>query len=185
MLAHTVTRFRRGARSGFAFAAVLCCALLVAGCGGGGSGGDAPVVVAPPPPTTPPAGQDSPLVDAAVYSTNPVPRSRMRSKRPRSRITRPPSRADAVQYTATAGHLTTRSRCDRAPHASFFYVAYTLDGPDPVTRPVTFFYNGGPGSATVWLHLGSFGPSASPPARQHPSHRRRFRWWTTRRRCST
>ena len=44
------------------------------------------------------------------------------------------------------------------PEASFFYVAYTLDGAAPATRPVTFFYNGGPGSATVWLHLGSFGP---------------------------
>ncbi len=37
-------------------------------------------------------------------------------------------------------------------------MAYTLDGADLNTRPVTFFYNGGPGSASVWLHLGSFGP---------------------------
>jgi len=39
-----------------------------------------------------------------------------------------------------------------------FYIAYTLDGASAATRPVTFFYNGGPGSSTVWLHLGSYGP---------------------------
>jgi len=63
-----------------------------------------------------------------------------------------------LHYTATAGHLTATKLLGGAPEASFFYVAYTLDGGDPATRPVTFFYNGGPGSATVWLHLGSFGP---------------------------
>ena len=40
--------------------------------------------------------------------------------------------------------------------ASMFYVAYFKNGGGP--RPVTFFYNGGPGSATVWLHMGAFGP---------------------------
>ncbi len=39
-----------------------------------------------------------------------------------------------------------------------FYVAYTLDGADAATRPVSFLYNGGPGSATLWLHMGSFSP---------------------------
>jgi len=63
-----------------------------------------------------------------------------------------------LQYTATAGHLTALFPGVPAPEASFFYVAYTLDGAAPSTRPITFFYNGGPGSATVWLHLGSFGP---------------------------
>ena len=63
-----------------------------------------------------------------------------------------------IAYTATAGHLTARALVGDAPQASMFYVAYTKDGADPATRPVTFFYNGGPGSATVWLHLGSFGP---------------------------
>ncbi len=63
-----------------------------------------------------------------------------------------------LNYTATTGHLSALAPVTGAPEASFFYVAYTLDGADPATRPVTFFYNGGPGSATVWLHLGSFGP---------------------------
>jgi carboxypeptidase C (cathepsin A) len=40
--------------------------------------------------------------------------------------------------------------------ASMFYVAYFKNGSGP--RPVTFIYNGGPGSATIWLHLGAFGP---------------------------
>jgi len=40
-----------------------------------------------------------------------------------------------------------------------FYVAYTVDGgPGARRRPVTFLYNGGPGSSSIWLHLGSFGP---------------------------
>ncbi len=63
-----------------------------------------------------------------------------------------------LHYTATAGTLTIRDD-DGKPTASVFYVAYTLDGGDPATpRPVTFFYNGGPGSSSIWLHMGSFAP---------------------------
>src|SRR5581483_6772155 len=47
---------------------------------------------------------------------------------------------------------------DGPPVASMFYVAYFKHGVDPRTRPVTFLYNGGPGSSTVWLHMGAFGP---------------------------
>jgi carboxypeptidase C (cathepsin A) len=39
-----------------------------------------------------------------------------------------------------------------------FFVAYTKDGENPKTRPVSFLYNGGPGAATIWLHMGSFAP---------------------------
>jgi len=63
----------------------------------------------------------------------------------------------AIAYTATAGHLTALA-ATQAAEASIFYVAYTADGAPAATRPVTFFFNGGPGSATVWLHLGSFAP---------------------------
>ncbi len=63
-----------------------------------------------------------------------------------------------LNYTATTGHLTAHGLTSNAAEASFFYVAYTLDGANAAMRPVTFFYNGGPGSATVWLHLGSYGP---------------------------
>lgn len=62
-----------------------------------------------------------------------------------------------LHYTATAGTLLVRNDEDK-PYGSMFYVAYTEDGADPNTRPVTFLYNGGPGSATLWLHMGSVGP---------------------------
>src|SRR5215470_16016576 len=62
-----------------------------------------------------------------------------------------------IHYTATAGNLLIRDDQDK-PNASIFYVAYTQDGADAKMRPVTFFYNGGPGAATIWLHMGSVGP---------------------------
>ncbi len=64
----------------------------------------------------------------------------------------------SIQYTATAGHLVTTDPGSSQPNAKLFYVAYTADGKAPSTRPVTFFYNGGPGSAAVWLLLGSYAP---------------------------
>jgi carboxypeptidase C (cathepsin A) len=64
----------------------------------------------------------------------------------------------AIAYTATAGHLTASNPVTGAAEASVFYVAYTADNQNLGKRPVTFFYNGGPGSATVWLHMGSYGP---------------------------
>jgi carboxypeptidase C (cathepsin A) len=64
----------------------------------------------------------------------------------------------AIKYTATAGNLLLRGDDDQ-PNASVFYVAYTLDGvTDLRTRPITFLYNGGPGTASMWLHMGSVGP---------------------------
>lgn len=63
-----------------------------------------------------------------------------------------------LAYTATAGTLTIRDT-EGKPTGSMFYTAYTLDGTKPGTkRPITFFYNGGPGSPTFWLHMGSFAP---------------------------
>ncbi len=62
-----------------------------------------------------------------------------------------------IKYTATAGTLPIRLD-DGKVAAEMFYVAYTKDGEDRKTRPVSFLYNGGPGSATVWLHMGSFAP---------------------------
>ncbi|KML56861.1 hypothetical protein VL15_15675 [Burkholderia cepacia] len=63
-----------------------------------------------------------------------------------------------LTYTATAGHLTVRDPNTNAPTASIFYTAYTLDGADVTKRPVTFFFNGGPGSSSNFLHMGSYGP---------------------------
>jgi len=62
-----------------------------------------------------------------------------------------------LPYTATAGTLTIRDP-EGKPTASIFYTADTLDGVPSGSRPVMFFYNGGPGSASLWLRMGSFGP---------------------------
>ena len=62
-----------------------------------------------------------------------------------------------LKYTATAGTLVIRDEDDKA-YGSIFYVAYTLDGVEARTRPVSFLYNGGPGAASLWLHMGSFSP---------------------------
>ena len=63
-----------------------------------------------------------------------------------------------VKYTATAGTILLKLE-DSTPKASVFYIAYTKDDVgDPSRRPITFTFNGGPGSASIWLHLGAFGP---------------------------
>lgn len=62
-----------------------------------------------------------------------------------------------IKYTATTGTLPIRGD-DGKVEARMFFVAYTKDGEDVKTRPLSFLYNGGPGSATVWLHMGSFAP---------------------------
>jgi carboxypeptidase C (cathepsin A) len=65
---------------------------------------------------------------------------------------------ETIHYTATAGTLILKNK-DEKPIASMSYVAYTKDGvSDPDTRPLTFLYNGGPGSSTIWLHMLAFGP---------------------------
>jgi carboxypeptidase C (cathepsin A) len=62
-----------------------------------------------------------------------------------------------VHYTATAGNLLIKDN-DGKVNGSIFYVAYTEDGAVAKSRPITFLYNGGPGSASLWLHMGSVGP---------------------------
>jgi carboxypeptidase C (cathepsin A) len=63
-----------------------------------------------------------------------------------------------IHYNATAGNLLINGD-DEQPDASVFYVAYAMSGvTDARTRPLTFLYNGGPGSASMWLHMGAVGP---------------------------
>jgi len=62
-----------------------------------------------------------------------------------------------LRYTATAGRLPIK-RPDGKIQAEMFFVAYTLDGENAGQRPLTFAFNGGPGSASVWLHMGALGP---------------------------
>ena len=61
-----------------------------------------------------------------------------------------------VAYTATAGETFLRAE-DGTPRAAIFSVSYVREPRDP-TRPITFLFNGGPGSGSVWLHMGAFGP---------------------------
>ncbi len=64
---------------------------------------------------------------------------------------------DLPAYTAKAGMLSIGADPER-PEAEIFHVAYTMDGADPATRPVTFLWNGGPGAASIFLHLAAIGP---------------------------
>lgn len=70
-----------------------------------------------------------------------------------------------LDYTATTGRIVIREEqlTDGAfgghqPTIEMFVTSYTVPDADPATRPVTFCFNGGPGSSSVWLHLGLFGP---------------------------
>lgn len=62
-----------------------------------------------------------------------------------------------LRYTATVGYIPIRDIEKDEVEANIFFMAYTLDNPGP-KRPLMFSFNGGPGSASVWLHLGAIGP---------------------------
>ena len=62
-----------------------------------------------------------------------------------------------LHYTATTGQLPIRNAENDEIEANIFFIAYTLDNAGP-NRPLMFSFNGGPGSASVWLHLGAIGP---------------------------
>ena len=63
-----------------------------------------------------------------------------------------------LHYTATTGTLPLKNTDTGEVEAHIFFIAYTLDGQQGAQRPLTFSFNGGPGSASVWLHLGAIGP---------------------------
>ncbi|MBS1735827.1 MAG: peptidase S10 [Bacteroidetes bacterium] len=80
--------------------------------------------------------------------------------KPQKTITRGTVNVEGKQlnYEAVAGTLILKNTKDTAT-CSMFYTAYFKSGEsDPSKRPVTFIYNGGPGSATIWLHIGAWGP---------------------------
>ncbi len=133
--------------------AALGVALLVASCGGGGGGSTPPPTPTPTPPPLPGAFADPVTYSGAATANVSAPQEGAAVVPFRMTLG-----AKTIDYTATTGHLTASDPVSGQPAVSFFYVAYTAGTLDPSKRPVTFFYNGGPGSSTLWLHLGSFGP---------------------------
>jgi carboxypeptidase C (cathepsin A) len=61
-----------------------------------------------------------------------------------------------LAYQSSTGYLTIKDQKDQ-PLANIFYTAYNVENNIP-NRPITFVFNGGPGSAAIWLHMGAFGP---------------------------
>jgi len=126
-----------------------------------------------------PAAGDVPSKDAKAEAPKPDPDVAAASV---AETAQPQKRSIAIRggslaYTVTPGTLTIRND-DGAPTASMFFTAYTVESRGR-PRPVTFLFNGGPGSATMWLHMGSVGPIkvdastpemvAGPPFRYGPN----------------
>ncbi|HSI60300.1 MAG TPA: peptidase S10 [Ideonella sp.] len=141
---------RRPTHAGPALGLALLLALGACG-GGGGDGGDAGG-------NEPLPNGDQPFTDRTAYSSQPGASLASAEEGTATTHHTLTLNGSAIAYTAKAGHLTASDLATGQPKASFFYVAYTADNQAAATRPLTFFYNGGPGSASVWLHLGSFGP---------------------------
>jgi carboxypeptidase C (cathepsin A) len=109
--------------------------------------GPAPSPSAPQPPASPPSAAAKATPSPIDGPDAPV-------------VTRHELRAGGktLKYTATTGYLPIRS-AQGETEAHIFFIAYTLDGvSDPASRPLTISFNGGPGSSSVWLHLGALGP---------------------------
>ncbi|KWE73225.1 peptidase S1 [Burkholderia ubonensis] len=146
--------------------AATAVALLVTGCGGDDGASPSAAAAAATAANTPASGAstnaaqaDQPFVDTDVYGTGPNDAVTDATEGAAVVHRQVSIGGKVVKYTATAGHLTTIDPVTSQPNAKMFYVAYTQDNPDPSKpRPVTFFYNGGPGSSSVYLLLGSFGP---------------------------
>jgi len=62
-----------------------------------------------------------------------------------------------INYTVTAGYMPMKDK-DESVKAKIFYMAYTADGESAGKRPITFVFNGGPGSSSIWLHMGAISP---------------------------
>lgn len=139
-------------------AASLACVLLaaiLAACGGSGDSAPSPAPAPQPPPVATLPGSYADPVSYSGAAAASLASAEERNATVQARISldgRP------LDYTAATGHLTATDLQTGQPAASFFYVAYTAGTLPAAQRPLTFFYNGGPGSASLWLHLGSFGP---------------------------
>ena len=97
--------------------------------------------------------EDKPELETGEAPRREAPEARSKSTSHSIRID-----GQAVKYTATVGWLILEN--DKGePHARFGYTAYTRDGIGNLARrPVMFAFNGGPGSSSIWLHMGILGP---------------------------
>jgi len=119
--------------------------------------------------------QDQPFADPVAYGNGP--QDSITDTSENAAITRHTVEIGGtlINYTARAGHLVIVDSSSSQPAAKIFYVAFIQDGVDLTARPVTFFYNGGPGSSSVYVLLGSFAPMRirtslpdfTPPAPYH------------------
>jgi carboxypeptidase C (cathepsin A) len=114
-----------------------------------------------------------PTLFAAEPATNAPPQSAATNKEPAKETTKDKAKepeeklvqsehsvvigGQEIKYKASAGTILLRDEDDK-PTASVFYIAYTREDVSVATRPVTFSFNGGPGSSSVWMHLGLLGP---------------------------
>jgi carboxypeptidase C (cathepsin A) len=99
------------------------------------------------------AAEEKPAPEAAQKETVPPPKAEQAVTQHRIAID-----GTTLDYTATAGTLIVRNEKDE-PYASMGYIAYVeRDVTDAAKRPITFAYNGGPGSSSIWLHMGALGP---------------------------
>ncbi len=107
-----------------------------------------------PPPANPPAPAEGATPAASGSQQFPAPPAVETKSETKHEIQ---INGKKIAYTATAGTLVIKK--EEKPWASIFYVAYTRDDvPAGSKRPITFAFNGGPGSSSVWLHLGALGP---------------------------
>ncbi|WLE58766.1 peptidase S10 [Burkholderia plantarii] len=125
--------------------------LVLSACGGDGSSSGVASIA---------ASADRPLTDTIAYSTtaNASLRASQAVESAAVMHRQWTGGGTTVNYTSTTGHLIATDPSGKQ-EATMSYVAYTAPSQNGAPRPVTFFYNGGPGSSSVWLRLGSFAPT--------------------------
>jgi carboxypeptidase C (cathepsin A) len=106
------------------------------------------------------AKTDKKTTDAGVSTKPADPKDDLVASRHHLKVGR-----QTLDYTATTGRVVLREEVYEdgtftgfKPKAEMSLTSYVVDSPDPTTRPVTFAFNGGPGAASVFVHLGLFGP---------------------------
>jgi carboxypeptidase C (cathepsin A) len=111
-----------------------------------------------PTPHSPSAGTNAPAVAEKAETNNPAATIPDATHKPVFTTNTITIAGERVTYVAETGMLPLL-KPDGTTRASVFYIAYTRQGQkNEAVRPVTFCFNGGPGSSSVWLHLGALGP---------------------------